>query len=450
MESKTSSRRFYKIKDNLSEYEIFKNNEIKTNKFIGKIYLFLAIFTLVVAIVNLIDSRLPYKTLVSLLPLFIVIKSGLFILTLSKINDGRRWIRFLLIHYMIIETSFFSLYSSEYAIYYLAIPTILASKYFEEKTLISSIAITIIFSFIVSIASPYVLFQAEMLNMKELTFLEPTTLYIETSLQKAVINSNAFDRNNYFLQQVTKNLVTTSIGLILLFIVLYNICLSGNNSIINEQNLTNTSKKNKQEFENLKIETMISQIQPHFLYNTLNSIYYLIDKEQDKAKSAILDFSDYLRTNLNFNKMDSIIPFKDELKQIERYLNLEKMRFEDELEIEYDIKVTSFKVPSLSIQPLVENAVKHGITKRIGGGKLIIRTEELTDRYLLSIIDNGIGFDMTKPFDNSRAHIGLENAKFRLENQIKAIFTLESEAGVGTKITIKISKENYYEDPSSR
>jgi len=208
--------------------------------------------------------------------------------------------------------------------------------------------------------------------------------------------------------------------------------------------------KTKVELENneAKTQIMISQIQPHFIYNTLNSIYYLCEKEPLAAQQAIGEFADYLRENLNLNSSKEIVPFSQELAHIEKYLSLEKMRFEEDLNVEYDIQCTCFKIPSLSLQPLVENAVKHGLGKKTGGGTIFISSIETYECYKVVIHDDGVGFDVDKPLSSDRVHIGLDNTKERLARMINATLNVESTIGIGSTMTIKIPKENYYEDNS--
>lgn len=193
---------------------------------------------------------------------------------------------------------------------------------------------------------------------------------------------------------------------------------------------------------NNRISIMLSQIQPHFLFNTLNTIYYLCEKDKVLAQKAISDFSDYLRGNIDALKNSSIIPFANELRHIEIYLSLEKMRFDD-LNIVYDIRAKNFKIPSLSLQPIVENAVKHGISKKDSAGTVIISSQELENCFEVSVIDDGVGFDTSQPYDNDgRAHIGIKNVRQRLEMICGASLEIMSNPGKGTKAVIKIPKED--------
>ena len=188
------------------------------------------------------------------------------------------------------------------------------------------------------------------------------------------------------------------------------------------------------------ISIMLSQIQPHFLYNTLNSIYYLCETNPMRAKYMVNSFSEYLRNNLSSLEETGLISFETELSHIKTYLDIEKVRFEDTLEIEYDIQCIDFSLPVLTVQPIVENAVKHGTSKKRGGGKVTISTFEEKGNYVIKVSDTGCGFDPTKSKDDGKRHVGIENVKQRLSNMCEGSLTIESKVGVGTVATIKIPK----------
>lgn len=191
----------------------------------------------------------------------------------------------------------------------------------------------------------------------------------------------------------------------------------------------------------MRVSIMVSQIQPHFLYNSLTSIAQLCEKNPSKAKKATIEFSEYLRRNMNSLKEQAPVPFESELKHLETYLSLEKMRFGDELNVEYDIETTDFLIPSLSVQPLVENAVKHGVGMKEDGGTVTIATKEFDDRYEVIVSDDGVGFDTSKKPNDGRTHVGMENVRNRLKTMCNAVLNIESTVGKGTVATITIPKE---------
>lgn len=185
---------------------------------------------------------------------------------------------------------------------------------------------------------------------------------------------------------------------------------------------------------------VLSQIQPHFLYNALTSIYRLCDVKPEAAKEAVSNFSKYLRGNLDSIKQTKMISFADELKHLQAYLSLEKIRYDDYLDIKYDIKATEFFIPPLTVQPLVENAVNHGISDLPGGGLVTISTEEKRDYYEIRVSDNGVGFDPGKIPMDGRSHVGIANVQSRLNIMCHGTLDIKSAPGDGTVAIIQIPK----------
>ena len=190
-----------------------------------------------------------------------------------------------------------------------------------------------------------------------------------------------------------------------------------------------------------RVSIAVSQIQPHFLFNALNSICYLCGSNPKEAQKALREFSDYLRMNIDSIGVTRPVFFLAELDHIKTYLKLEKMRFEDELNIEYDIQVVDFKVPPLSVQPIIENAVKHGVCKKPGGGTVKLSTREREGCFEVVVSDDGVGFDPSVAPDDGREHVGILNVRQRLWTMCNASLAVESEPGCGTTVTIEIPKE---------
>ena len=193
------------------------------------------------------------------------------------------------------------------------------------------------------------------------------------------------------------------------------------------------------ELKESRVAIMLSQIQPHFIYNTLGTIERMCLKDPQKANELVRNFSLYLRGN--FSELDSITPirFAEELKHVEHYANIEKVRFPD-MNIEYEIEATEFVLPALSVQPLVENAIKHGLMRLETGGTVAIRSYETPTHFCVSVTDDGVGFDPELPIDEKK-HVGLRNIRGRLNAMVDGELILESNPGVGTKAVIMIPKE---------
>ena len=190
-----------------------------------------------------------------------------------------------------------------------------------------------------------------------------------------------------------------------------------------------------------QIKVMMSQIQPHFIYNSLSSISALITINPESAQKALDDFTEYLRHNLLSLTETKLIPFSEELKHIQTYISLEKVRFNDRINVNYDIQTTDFGVPPLSVQPIVENAIKHGILKRIEGGTLNIKTYEKEDCYIVEIIDDGVGFDINLVDFSKNKHVGLLNIHTRLKTMGNGDISISSEIDKGTKVTLVFYKK---------
>lgn len=197
-------------------------------------------------------------------------------------------------------------------------------------------------------------------------------------------------------------------------------------------------EKEKTEFQ---VSAMISQMQPHFLYNCLSVISALCEEDPPLAAKATNAFSDYLRENISFANKRTPISFSEELNHIKIYIWLEQLRFPKKLNVEYDIKCSAFPVPALSVQPLVENAIKHGICKTREGGTVKICTYETDQHYCILVSDNGAGFDTSQVPDDGRQHIGIENSRYRLRELVGGTLDVASSPGNGTTVTINIPRQ---------
>lgn len=201
--------------------------------------------------------------------------------------------------------------------------------------------------------------------------------------------------------------------------------------------LAEEQQKNKE----AQIKIMMSQIQPHFVYNSLSAISTLITIDPDKAQKALDDFTEYLRHNLSSLTETKLIPFDDELRHIETYVSLEKIRFNERVNVVYDIQVRDFNVPPLSIQPIVENAIKHGILKKEDGGTVTFKTYETNEAYVVEVIDDGVGFDISKIAFESNKHFGINNIKHRIKAMCNGDLTINSEVDKGARAVIMFYKE---------
>lgn len=203
---------------------------------------------------------------------------------------------------------------------------------------------------------------------------------------------------------------------------------------------TELAEKERRQTE-LQTAIMLSQIQPHFLYNALNAISSLCETDALRARDAIDSFARYLRVNMNSLESRRLVPFSEELEHTRTYLNIEQLRFGEDLTVVYDVGCDDFRLPPLCVQPLAENAVKHGL-QRTDGGTVTIRTRREDGAVHITVTDNGAGFapDALKS-ENDRAHIGIENVRSRLAVFCSGVLTVNSRPGEGTTAEIIIPEE---------
>ena len=193
--------------------------------------------------------------------------------------------------------------------------------------------------------------------------------------------------------------------------------------------------RQQQEIAQERASVMVLQMRPHFIYNTLMSIYSLCNLDPQKARQVTMDFTNYLRKNFNAVSSDSVIPFSAELEHTRAYLAVEQAQFEDMLFVYYDTPFTRFRLPPLTLQPLVENAVKHGMNPYSGPLHVSVRTRYTDPGVEIVVEDDGSGFD---PSDESKSHTTLSNIRQRLEMMCGGSMNITSRDGEGTVVTITI------------
>lgn len=189
-----------------------------------------------------------------------------------------------------------------------------------------------------------------------------------------------------------------------------------------------------------------AQIKPHFLYNALNTMIALCPVDPDKTMRLLLELSQYLRGSFDFHNRDQFVPLQKELELIESYIYLEKARFEDRLQMEYliegDLKVM---IPPLSIQPIVENAVRHGIMERAAGGTVSLQISVTQDKIRVVVTDNGVGMEpekLSRLLSGRATHrgVGLINIHERLKTLNRSGLDIESRPGQGTRVSFELSR----------
>ena len=214
------------------------------------------------------------------------------------------------------------------------------------------------------------------------------------------------------------------------------------------QNINAAAKAKELEMEKIalnaqltetRISTMMSQIRPHFIYNTLGSIEQLCEIDPKVARELVHDFAKYLRGN--FGELDNPKPIlmSQEMEHVHHYVSIENVRFPD-MTFTFEMTSEDFKIPALTIQPIVENAIKHGLMRLENGGTIHVVSYETDTHYCVTVEDDGVGFDTTLLHDE-RKHVGLRNIRERLKAMVNGTLEINSTINEGTKVLIKIPKE---------
>ena len=191
-----------------------------------------------------------------------------------------------------------------------------------------------------------------------------------------------------------------------------------------------------------KISMIVARIQPDVLDRTLTLIKN-IEGNPPETVEAIDHFSRYMRGNLKTLSQKDTIPFATEMKHVRTYVDLEKLRFKEKLNVTYDIRDTEFRLPALTMQMLVENAIKHGVTVKEDGGTVKISTYSTIDGHVITVSDDGVGFDTGMSFeDDDQSHVGLANVKQRIEEMCEGKLEITSWIDRGTVVRITIPKES--------
>lgn len=188
-----------------------------------------------------------------------------------------------------------------------------------------------------------------------------------------------------------------------------------------------------------RIAAMMSQIRTHFIFNVLTTISTYCKSDPKKADDALIRFSRYLRRNIRIIEEEGLIDFQTELEQLEDYIALEQLRFEDMITFAKDIEVTSFRIPPLTIQPIVENAIKHGLLEHDRSGTVTLQTMKEAEYIVITVTDDGVGFVLEEC--EKEDSVGIRNVRYRLENMVHGSLAIESALGKGTTVTIKIPIE---------
>ena len=227
------------------------------------------------------------------------------------------------------------------------------------------------------------------------------------------------------------------VGYVLSTLSMYSLVLS--DQLEQDRRQQREIARQQQEIANQRASIMVLQMRPHFIYNTMTSIYHLCDQDPQLAQQVTKDFTDYLRKNFTAVASDHTIPFSAELEHPRAYLAVEQATYEDSLFVEYDTPHTMFRLPPLTLQPIVENAVKHGRDPYAGPFHISIRTRKTESASEITVADDGRGFDVGA---DSEPGVALQNIRQRLELMCGGSLTITPNEGGGTVVTLTVP-DNY-------
>ncbi len=196
--------------------------------------------------------------------------------------------------------------------------------------------------------------------------------------------------------------------------------------------------RQQREIANQRAELMVLQMRPHFIYNTMMGIYYLCDQDAQKAKQVTLDFTTYLRKNFTAIASEDTVPFTAELEHTRAYLAVEQAQFEDDLIVSFDTPYTMFRVPPLTLQPIVENAVKHGLKTTKEPLHISVLTRKTETASEIIVEDDGKGY---APIDDNEPHIALSNIRQRLDIMCEGILKITPRESGGTSVKVTIPNQ---------
>ena len=228
------------------------------------------------------------------------------------------------------------------------------------------------------------------------------------------------------IQMFFYGLLTIALGTVAAALVMFLVLLSDQQETFIRQ----TEENARREFD-----IRILQMRPHFIYSALASIYYITQEEPKRGLQAILDLSVYLRKVFEFVTKREPIPFEEELEHTRAYLAIEQARFEDKLNVTFDTPHTGFCLPPLTLQPIVENAVKHGMDPEIERLNVLIRTRKADGGSEIIVEDDGADFI---PHDDAEEGVGLASTRLRLERMCGGTLDISLREGGGAVATLRI------------
>ena len=241
-----------------------------------------------------------------------------------------------------------------------------------------------------------------------------------------------FDLENIMIAGTEQSISYVMLPIIAIIIILYRL-----------STVSNTKKyvkalKAEEKASRLKADSLKRQIKPHYVFNCLSSIQGAYKEDPEKGEKMLTMFSKELRSNIDASNAE-LVPFENELERILNYVELENMAKGRKIELLLSLDETNFELPPLSLEPYIENSYKHSRVEEKEDGYISLSTSSDESDYIISIEDNGIGFDINKTKKDS---VGLKNAKERLQIVVGGKVTITSKINEGTKVEIRIPRKD--------
>lgn len=258
---------------------------------------------------------------------------------------------------------------------------------------------------------------------------------IPATRQKAIFLYILIPTIAMITQMFSYGIFAIALGSVVSSLVMFLLIIKEDSKIFNDQK----SALIEQDYR-----TKTLQMRPHFIYNTLSNIYYLCEIDPMKAQTAIDDFSTYLKSNFGAISKENLIPFEEELQHTKAYVAVVKARYEDYLFVDFDTPFINFKLPPLTLEPLVENAVKHALDPNQGPLYVLVRTRRENSYNIIIVENSGKDFPLEDETEasslamNDEPHIGLSNVKRRLEISCGGSLKVSKRPDGGTIATIRI------------
>lgn len=428
---------------------LIEESEIKANRFAGRIALVLAAFSALVWCFSMLGIGYSSpKAIATVVYAGLMAMNIVLYLICLKCDGKGSWIGKLVVFataVSLIPVMVFSVYGMWICV---VIPIILSCKYTDGRFVIMTAVLSIVCMVIGQVLAVFAAFYFGYFDIAEVAHIpEGTELTTGESLAQTLLDEGLVTKMD-LLAYAAHRLIPQVLIAILVTIIAFRNAQDGKEMLMKQAEILNEKIKTDVRLaeENVLMaenrnRIMRSQIQPHFLFNALATIGALCRKDGKKAHKAVSDFADYLRLNLSSLTRGGTVPFEEELEHTQKYLKLEKLRFGEDLDVRYDIGYDQFGIPLITLQPLVENAILHGICKNENAGWVKISTDIEGDDVVIKVTDNGAGFDTTVLRTKNLQHKGIANVRQRLDSLCNGTLDIDSKPGEGTSVTVRIPLE---------